>query len=336
MTQRGNQAACRTTLAVLLIAVLASINLSPLFGQRDTIRADVDLVVVPTSVKGADGRFVYDLKKEDFSIYEDGRQQQIQQFSIDPAPLSAVVLIDTGIGGIALRRFSSAVVSLSSAFTPMDEVEVCRFQKYIAKLSDFSNDEDKLEKDLAFIRTISEGRPEENSALTVFPGRGPRWFRWLLDRNIDTRMLNDAVFAGAQDLEKRALEYRKLIIAISDGQDAKGNFRAKDTISRLVRDQIQFYAVTVSAPVLSKVTSTLESYADATGGDVYSGRTESGMQNAFALITEQARHEYVLSYVSNNEVSGSVPALRKIEVKTARPGLNVRHRREYLQYPQHR
>jgi len=87
---------------------------------------------------------------------------------------------------------------------------------------------------------------------------------------------------------------------------------------------------------LSKVTSTLESYADATGGDVYSGRTEGGMQNAFALITEQARHEYVLSYVSNNEVSGSVPALRKIEVKTARPGLNVRHRREYLQYPQHR
>ena len=75
---------------------------------------------------------------------------------------------------------------------------------------------------------------------------------------------------------------------------------------RLVRDQIQFYAVTVSMPVLSKVTSTLESYAEGTGGDLYSGRTESGMQNAFARITDQARHEYVLSYVSNNEVSGSL------------------------------
>src|SRR5437660_10856363 len=151
MTQRGNQAACRTTLAVLLIAVLASINLSPLFGQRDTIRADVDLVVVPTSVKGSDGRFVYDLKKEDFSIFEAGRSQQLQQFSIDPAPLSSVVLIDTGIGGIALRRFSAAIVALSSAFTPMDEMEAYRFQKYVTKLSDFSSDQDKLENDLALI-----------------------------------------------------------------------------------------------------------------------------------------------------------------------------------------
>src|SRR2546427_13059135 len=114
---------------LLLIAAIASIGLSPLLGQRDTIQADVDLVVVPASVKAADGSFVYDLKKEDFFIFEDGRRQQIQQFSSDPAPLSAVVLIDTGISGSALRRFSRAIDALCSVFTPMDEVEAYRFQK---------------------------------------------------------------------------------------------------------------------------------------------------------------------------------------------------------------
>src|SRR5262249_51195247 len=154
--------------------------------------------VVPTSVKDANGRFIYDLKQEDFSVFEDGRRQEIQQFSIDPAPLSAVLLIDTSIGGTALRRFSAAITAVSY---------------------------------------------------------------------VDTRMLNDAVFAGMRDLEKRPVEYRKIMIAVSDGQDAKGIFQAQDILPRLVRDQIQFYAVTVRVPVMDRVTSTLAGYANATGGD---------------------------------------------------------------------
>src|SRR5437867_1351921 len=134
---------------LFLIAAIASIGLSPRLGQRDIIQADVDLVVVPASVKDADGRVIYDLKEQDFSIFEDGRRQQIQQFSIDPAPLSAVVLVDTGISRSALRRFAAATVALSSAFTVMDETEVYRFDKLVTKLSDFTTDYEAFEKSLA-------------------------------------------------------------------------------------------------------------------------------------------------------------------------------------------
>jgi hypothetical protein len=78
--------------------------------------------------------------------------------------------------------------------------------------------------------------------------------------------------------------------------------------------------------------SVLGGFADATGGDIHSGRTQAGMDAAFARITEQARHQYVLSYVSNNEVAGRLPVWRKIEVR-AKPGLKVNHRKTYLQYP---
>ena len=97
MAQPDSQADRRTIFRAWLIVSIAAIGLSSLLAQRPTIRADVDLVVVPTSVKNTQGRFVYDLKQEDFTIFEDGRQQQIQQFSIDPVPLSTVVLVDTGI-----------------------------------------------------------------------------------------------------------------------------------------------------------------------------------------------------------------------------------------------
>jgi VWFA-related protein len=334
MAQSDNPA-WRTILRLSLIAVIVWRTLSPLYGQQATIRADVDLVVVPTSVKDAAGRFVYDLKEEAFSIFEDGRRQQIQQFSIDPAPLSTVALVDSGIGGTSLRRFAAATVALSSAFIPMDETEAYRFDKFVTRLSDFTTNSEAFEKSLTVIHRIAEQPNQGPHTWTLFPGRGPRWLRLLLDYSTETRLLNDAIVAAATDLEKRPPTNRRSIIVISDGQSVKDTSSFQDVRNRLVKDEIQVYAVTVSLPILDAATSSLQAYANATGGDVYSGRTTTGMQDAFARITEQARHEYVLSYVSNNEVTGSLPVQRKIEVKTVRPGLKLHHRSEYLQYPRH-
>jgi hypothetical protein len=50
-------------------------------------------------------------------------------------------------------------------------------------------------------------------------------------------------------------------------------------------------------------------------------------------IIVQARHQYVLSYVSNNEIPGMLAVNRKIEVKVNRSDVKVLHRKSYLQYP---
>jgi VWFA-related protein len=155
----------------------------------------------------------------------------------------------------------------------------------------------------------------------------------LIDHGTEARLLNDAVFAAAADLEQRAPQNRKAIIVLSDGQAVHNKSSVADVRNRLVQSQIQFYGITVSIPVVSRASSVLETYAHATGGDMYSGRTANGMQSAFARVTKQARHQYVLSYVSNNEVSGLSPVVRKIEVKISRSGLEVLHRRDYIQYP---
>jgi VWFA-related protein len=326
----------RGFLTVFILIGIACANVGQGLTPQGTIRTDVDLVVIPASVKDGNGRFIYDLQQQDFRIFEDGRPQEIQRFSIDPVPLSAVVLVDTAIGGSALRRFSDAVVTLSSAFTPMDEAEIYRFDKFVTKLSDFTNSDEAMEKSLVMIKEMSKNMREEWSPLAVFPGRGPRWLRKILDRGVDTRLLNDAVLAAESDLEKRPAEKRKVIIAISDGQTAQTEIKFEDIRDRLVQHQIQFYAVTVALPLLDRTTSVLRAYADASGGDVYSGRTRDAMQNAFSQITEQARHQYVLSYISNNEAPGPLPVSRKVQVQTTRSDLKVHHRTQYLQYPSRR
>src|SRR5271155_4260896 len=59
-----------------------------------------------------------------------------------------------------------------------------------------------------------------------------------------------------------------------------------------------------------------------------------GMEVDFAQIMEEARYEYVLSYISTNKVTTDLAVSPNIEVKVDRSGLIVNHRKSYLQYPE--
>ncbi len=334
----------RLSIRHIVIAASMFIACVPSSAQRDVIRAGVDLVVVPTAVRDHSGKFVYDLTKDDFVVLEDGRPQEIRSLSNDPMPLSVAVLIDTGVGKIALDRVAKSIVSLSSAFAEDDEAELYRFDHIVMKLSDFTNSHQDLEKSLAIIKGIAERKYNDATPPIIMPGRGPHWLRFLLgDGSIEFRDLNDPIFTSAVELEARPAERRKVILVVSDGQVADDwnplvhessiVHSFKETEDRLVQRQIQMYGIAVGNALAEGTTSILHAYADATGGDVYRGATQSAMETAFPKITEQARHQYVLSYVSNNKVPGTVAVTRKIEVKVRRPDLRVSHRKSYLQYP---
>lgn len=51
----------------------------------EAIRVQVNLVLVRAVVKDGDGRFVPDLKQEDFRIWDDGKQQRVSSFNVETA-----------------------------------------------------------------------------------------------------------------------------------------------------------------------------------------------------------------------------------------------------------
>src|ERR1700733_9121458 len=104
--------------------------------QDFQIRARVDLVVVPVTVKGAGDRLITGLGKDDFIILEDGKKQTITNFTFDPVPLSAVVIIDTGIAPSSLKNVQEAFSALSASFGESDEVAVYRVDKFVTKVLD--------------------------------------------------------------------------------------------------------------------------------------------------------------------------------------------------------
>ncbi|HET6961257.1 MAG TPA: hypothetical protein VFJ27_02110, partial [Terriglobia bacterium] len=80
--------------AILLAASLFANSLNQLQEKPFSLRVPVELVLVPVTVEGGDGKLIAGLQKEDFQLFEEGVQQTITYFSSDPVPLSAVIMID--------------------------------------------------------------------------------------------------------------------------------------------------------------------------------------------------------------------------------------------------
>src|SRR5215510_2374513 len=119
------------------------------------VRTRVEQVLVPVSAKDKNGRLASGLTQTDFTIAEAGKKQNITSFSIEPVPISAVILIDTGISENALNRVKSSFPALTGAFGDDDEISVFRFDKHVEKLMDFSSDRALIESTFEKLTSIT-------------------------------------------------------------------------------------------------------------------------------------------------------------------------------------
>jgi Ca-activated chloride channel family protein len=341
---------------VLISLFFFVISGSLLMGQDFQIRTRLDLVVVPVSVQDRDGSQVGNLKQDDFTVLEDGRPQTITNFSTDSPPLSVAIVVDTGMCGPDLHRFMNVKRALFRGFRAGDEIAVYRYDHLATKLSDFTKDLNTSEASLDAVRQIADTKSSECPRGTSL---GPSPLRWALDRTQigsngapstpdratptqpntatrstpSSRVLHDAVFAAATDLSKRTKDNRKILILISDGQVAGSNDHTEGEASeQLVRSGIQVYGVRTDTKIFEHMTA-LNSYGRSSGGAMFDGGSEDNMGLSMGKLVDRAHDQYVLGYVSDNEVSSGHPVFRKIEVKTRDSKLKLTFRPGYLKYP---
>ena len=101
-------------------------------------RVTVNLVLVPVSVKDDDGRLVAGLLPKDFSVLENGQPQTLKFFTSDPFPLSAAVLIDTGMPDIGVKRMQETLSALQGAFSQFDEVAIYTYSSTVGRVAGFT------------------------------------------------------------------------------------------------------------------------------------------------------------------------------------------------------
>ena len=310
--------------------------------QDFQIRTRVDLVVVPVTVKGSNGVVATGLRRDDFAVFENGKRQVVTNFSVDPVPISAAILVDTGLSVSSYEKVYNSFPALAGAFSDFDEIAVYRFDKFVTRLLDFTNDKLLVETTL---RKLEEPSPAGNPTITGGPfsaigpvingvpasGGGPEPGTHAAPPG--AKLLHDAIFTAAGSLAQRKVDRRRIILVVSDGQ-AKGDIHSfQESVNQLLDRGIQIYAVGLDSSFFSRRFSVLNAYAQQTGGDACFLNSQRAMEACYVKSTEEARNQYILGYVSNNKVSGLFRVFRDIDVRVEKPGLETRHRKGYFQYP---
>src|SRR5207237_8039247 len=94
-------------------------------GEGDVVKVDTSLVTVPVSVLDRDGRFVPNLKREDFSIFENGVEQSIAYFEPAEKPFTVALLLDTSASThFHLDEIREAAIAFAKQLRPQDRVLV--------------------------------------------------------------------------------------------------------------------------------------------------------------------------------------------------------------------
>ena len=154
----------------------------------ETLRTDTDLVTVPVIATDADGSYVADLRREEFTVAEDGVQQEVAFFGTVSTPFHVVLMLDTSASTQQkLRLIQQAAGAFVEQLQPADRVKVISFDDEIRDLSEFTSDRAILKS--AINRTA--------------PGKGTRVY--------------DAVELALNTI--RRIQGRKAIVIFSDGVD---------------------------------------------------------------------------------------------------------------------
>lgn len=318
-----------------------------------TLVKPVNFVLVPVTVKDGSGHLVPSLGREYFKVYENGKLQKINFFSIDPFPISAAILIDVGMADIALKKVAETFPALVGAFSNFDEVAVYSFGNTVKKQQDYLAAQS--EKITAALRNSGAIQGRGSGPMVLNPmTAGPSVNGLPADPanpispttsrpHEPSRVLNDAVLRAALDLGKRDRTRRKIIFVVSDGREDGSTASYADVLKVLLSNEVSLYAVAVdqgAIPVYEKLSkiripgqgygNILPKYATATGGEVFPELTRAAIEQTYALITEQARNQYTIGYNAAVATSGTY---RSIDVHVVMPGLKVRARDGYYPLP---
>lgn len=180
----------------------------------------VELINVMATVTDTRGRFVSDLEKDDFLVYEDGERQRITHFSSERVPVSLGIVLDTS-GSMEGEKMLAARDALDrflyDLLGPDDEVFLYRFSYQPRLIHDWTTDRDRLSRALGGIR------PRGGTALY------------------------DAV-ADAVVLAEEGRHRKKAVVIISDGNDTNSETDIRE-VQRLIREtEVLVYAIGIDGP----------------------------------------------------------------------------------------
>lgn len=310
-------------LLIVVIALLAvSFAVAQEVGPDDVIRVKTTLVNSPVLVIGRDGKFVPNLRREDFEVYENGVKQEITYFAPVENPFTVAIVIDTSRSALfELGDIQEAAVAFVDKMRPNDRALVVSFSADVNVLAEPTSDHEALRA------AIRSARPGGNS-----------------------RVYDAINLVLANHLAK--IEGRTALILFTDGVDNDSrNATFEKTLQQAARTDTLIYPVQFSTYDYMKARSPsakftppegsgfseqdyqradvfLHQLASTAGTGVYPAFDISDLERAISSIVDELHNEYSIGYYPRTQ--GRPGESRTVEVRVNRPQLVVRARTGYV------
>ena len=259
--------------------------------EDDVVRVNTNLVTIPISVRADNGTYLFDLRKEEFSIYEDGVEQELGHFSSVEQPFYVVVLIDTSSSTEAkLGEIKEAVHAFNAQLRQRDSVLPVVFAGQVMPLVQKATSNRTILRD-----AIEKVRPDSGNNGTK---------------------LYDAIDFAYQIL--RPVPGRKAIILFTDGDDTWSTATMRTTLCKVPELEALIYPIHYGS---SASTNYLQALASETGGRFYQADDLDTLKKSFAAVAEELRRQYNIGYYP--KTTSARPEVRRIKVEVNRPDAEV-------------
>ncbi|MBV8571774.1 MAG: VWA domain-containing protein [Acidobacteriaceae bacterium] len=306
-------------------------------GDSASIHISVNEVIVPVTVTDEKGRFVSDLDKKDFTIFEDNKPQNIRFFTRERSqPVVIGFLLDmSNASKIHWKNFQDAAIELIQTLMPGDP-------KYSGYLIDFAQDAEVA------VDTTNDPEPLVEKIRKLKPGGGAA--------------LYDAVYLACTSrrlVHGEPVEPRRVIVIIGDGHDDASKHSLNQVIELAQRNLVTIYCISTQAfGFTNESDANLVRLASETGGRVvyplgdvykdtdgylshpsddgnyaltvgtgaYRSAVDGRMYHAVADIAGEVTMQYILRYVSDNPGAKSY---RNVKVVVDLGNVKVRARHGY-------
>jgi len=245
-------------------------------GQGQSIKVDVNLVVLHTTVLDDRGRFAEGLKQDNFRVLEDKIEQKLAVFKREDVPVSMGLVIDnSGSMRDKRPRVNEAALTLVQTSNPQDEAFVVNF-----------NDDFYLDLDKDFSNSI----PELKEALERIDSRG-------------STALYDAII-GSLDHLKKASKDKRVLLIVTDGEDNTSHNSLDKTIREIQKTDTVIYTIGLLSEESKKnskrAKKALEQIAQASGGLAFFPENVDDVHNICEQVARDIRNQYTLAYYPSN------------------------------------
>ena len=318
--------------------------------EGEVVRVDTALVMVPVSITDRDGRYIADLRKEDFRVYEDGVEQQVAYFAAVDKPFTVVLMLDTSASTWSkLSQIKEAALAFVEQLRPDDQVMVVTFARGFTVKSRPTNDRQKIREAIKGtgrgLSTRLYDAMERLMRKELVGIRGRKAVVLFTD-GVDATS-NDATYESTVTLaeELDALIYPILYDTYDPSKDNGGASPAPQTNSRLP-SILRRIPLPVPLPTggasggggrgsgssraeYERGERYLHDLAELTGGHAYEASKDLRyLRDAFSRIAEELRRQYSLGYYPRQ--SAQTGERRRIRVRVDRADVAVRARTSYV------